>query len=1160
MSESPQSLRLQALDVIQAPGFRSESLSFETFGEDVTIIHGPNAAGKTTLARAIEALLWPDTADSAHRLGGRLTIEGEPWHIDVDHQQASYQRSGRDAGNPPIPAAHHRDRYRLPLHELLDADTTNDRFAETIAQESAGGVDLRAARDLLGYRSQPRSRNIAEYGEVQEAKETYQHSIQQAEALEAERRQLPSLKTQLQAASEARERAAILERVATLLENQSTLAEAEARLESFPEAMERVTGDELDEVNRLSSKIAEWEQRLDDAKAVRMEAEETLESVDLPVDGVSPDMRSALKVRRDTIKDLEDRHRQRSETLEGHLDERQERREAIPLDLTTDELAALNPASWKELSAFARTAEEVTARRQAKEALERWATIDPDTRPEADQEQLRRARDTLVNWFKSTTSVDTDAGRAILWMGIATCLTFVVVAVTLALLIGPTWGLLMLPGIIILGYALWKKHVLGQPDTDQTIFQHRFDELVVEPPGTWSEQAVRKRFDEICDALGTWATIDGIESFRDARLEDHGLAEAERDLAERRKALSSTIGAAPKSSELELTVVTRAILEWQSTHGEVIRLQGERSALETQLAEAINEFNEHLGMFAEKKVSDAADATAAIHALEERETERQQAMTNRSRAEDTIVQATEQIAELEDERAAIYESVELDDGDDGALRTLCDQIANYTDAVEEHQSAKIRVENALATLEDEEGFDPNLLESDRSKIVAECETQRAIAADYEDIRDHITKINTKIEQAKQAAPIQDALAAHERALDALRDQLDDDIGAMVGDALVDHLHEHGIEAERPPVFTRARELFATITNGTFRLEFDDQDGVFRAFDTTRQRGLSLDELSSGTRVQLLLAVRLGFVEHQEAGAKLPLVLDETLANSDDVRSQVIIDSLIELASEGRQIIYLSAQQHEVSKWVTALDSAGDIDYEVIDMADIRDFERGNGQGVNIEAVAIPSSDPPSPDGHDLMSYRDAIDIPPFNPFEKVGSVHLWYLVEDVDELYELLSNGIWRWGQLKTIRELGNPDGVELGEESIKHMQYRALALEQFIEGWQIGRGRPIDRQVLGDSGAVSDKFMDRVTDLARSVHGDPSAVIQSLYDGKVAHFQTRKIEELEQYLINAGHIDQTEPLSDDDLSNRMMTAQLEVGVPASVAGKTVETVLARIQ
>ena len=95
-------------------------------------------------------------------------------------------------------------------------------------------------------------------------------------------------------------------------------------------------------------------------------------------------------------------------------------------------------------------------------------------------------------------------------------------------------------------------------------------------------------------------------------------------------------------------------------------------------------------------------------------------------------------------------------------------------------------------------------------------------------------------------------------MDALRRQRDVDYELVAGNQLADFLARKERERERPAVFRRAQELFVDITHGHFQLDIDDRSGTpaFRAVDTRQQRGLTLDELSSGTRLQLLLAVKL----------------------------------------------------------------------------------------------------------------------------------------------------------------------------------------------------------------------------------------------------------------------------------------------------------------
>ena len=72
-------------------------------------------------------------------------------------------------------------------------------------------------------------------------------------------------------------------------------------------------------------------------------------------------------------------------------------------------------------------------------------------------------------------------------------------------------------------------------------------------------------------------------------------------------------------------------------------------------------------------------------------------------------------------------------------------------------------------------------------------------------------------------------------------------------------------------------------------------------------------------MQLLLSVRLAFVENQETGPKLPLIFDEALAMSDDDRASRIAQAVVQICKTGRQVFYFTAQQDEVDKMEKCVD-------------------------------------------------------------------------------------------------------------------------------------------------------------------------------------------------------------------------------------------------
>ncbi len=56
---------------------------------------------------------------------------------------------------------------------------------------------------------------------------------------------------------------------------------------------------------------------------------------------------------------------------------------------------------------------------------------------------------------------------------------------------------------------------------------------------------------------------------------------------------------------------------------------------------------------------------------------------------------------------------------------------------------------------------------------------------------------------------------------------------------------------------------------------------------------------------------------------------------------MIISSVIELARDGRQIFYFTAQGDELAGWNKTLDEVTDVEWTTIDLANVRSMNRRN---------------------------------------------------------------------------------------------------------------------------------------------------------------------------------------------------------------------------
>src|SRR5690606_26849641 len=257
------------------------------------------------------------------------------------------------------------------------------------------------------------------------------------------------------------------------------------------------------------------------------------------------------------------------------------------------------------------------------------------------------------------------------------------------------------------------------------------------------------------------------------------------------------------------------------------------------------------------------------------------------------------------ELAAIHISAGISEDEHDALRDLCARCDEYREAAQALRDAQRDSASALAALGASTESEPSLMDTAIDELRVLHAAARDAAGEHDTLVREISSLEALVDAAKHDGDVERAQAQVAAAEDTLRDSRERDLRALVGNVLVQHVQRATRDQHRPEVFHRARELFAQVTRGHYRLEFDDSDlgevSSFRAVDTLTGRGKSFDELSSGTRVQLLLAVRVAFVETQEHGLRLPLFLDETLGTSDDHRARAIIDAILALAEAGRQV-------------------------------------------------------------------------------------------------------------------------------------------------------------------------------------------------------------------------------------------------------------------
>lgn len=1125
MSRDP--LFFERMAIRRMPGIHDGGFTLEDLSPGVNIVHGPNASGKTTAARAIESLLWPKAAAPARAsLLGRFALGAGRWSTDLDAGHVRYQRAGADTGAPALPPAEARDRYHLSLHELLGADNRN--LAVEIIRESAGGYDLSAAAAALGCRATA-SRCTAELNALGGARGRLKEATAKQEALRGEEARLRELEEKAAEAEDAGRRVRLLERA---VEHAQAVAEersARQALSAFPEGMAALRGDEAGRLEEIRRKLGDARARLATAEGDRAAADADLEKADLPEGGPGDDVLASLGARLQVLRDLDRAVATKEQELAGAEARRDEERGAIGAAVDDARLQRIDHVAMDALSGFARAAGEARAELQAAAALLRW--LGDGSVPE-DLEPVEHGVRLLRQWLRSGGSGG-GPQRGLRTYG-AVAAGVLLLAGLLAGFANPLLFLLAALGGVLLFLILRS----GQGADPRQLHRGEFERLGVERPASWSTGSVEACLDRLTRRLAEGRVAEERARRRADAAARRATAEAAwKGLELERAELAGRFGVAPELDAAHLYWLANRISRWQDAVHQVSAVSAALDAARQQRADALDAARERVAAFGYEAVADLADLEGVVRDLDRRWQHYRQAANASREAARRLEDARAAIEELKKDGRALLGRLGLGEDGEDVVADWCARHEGYVAARDRVLFAEKGRREAATRLAETPGYTAGVEAQPVDALADERGAAAGLAGELQPLREAIAGIRARVAEAKRGHDVEAALAEVERCEAALREARERDTLAVVGHALVAFVQQATRDRHRPEVFHRARELFTRITHGRYRLDFDDGDPPsFRACDETTGTGHALDELSSATRVQLLMAVRIAFVERQESGVRLPLVFDETLGNSDDHRAEAIMEAILALAAEGRQVFYFTAQPDEVGKWRGMLQRHPGVPSQFIDLVAVRRLARYRGLPA-LEVLAPPVARIPEPDGATHAEYGRLLQVPPIDPDADVGGTHLWHLVEDPEALYRLLCLRAETWGALRSLVRNGGGDLLGPDAEWLARPEAAARALAAAIDLVKVGRGRPVDRSALLDSGAISDTFMDRVDRLCRECGGSAARLIEALDEGRLARFRNDAREKLREYLDRNGYLDPREPLDAGELREGTLSA-----------------------
>jgi uncharacterized protein YhaN len=413
------------------------------------------------------------------------------------------------------------------------------------------------------------------------------------------------------------------------------------------------------------------------------------------------------------------------------------------------------------------------------------------------------------------------------------------------------------------------------------------------------------------------ATIDK-QRAREARaiagLRDRmrAVEEERRDLAERLAPLSTLLGLPPGTGVGTLRTVATGLAEVGQAlvHREaplrdrVARLDASIGAFEDRLRE--------LGAV----LAIEGDPWRALETAEERLQRaregariRARALRDRALAEGRLPRLKAELAAASDEIARLHALAGVE-SDDAFLRVLGERAARDEATRVSLEAARrldrLRGERPLEDfLAEVDAADPDLLAVEIARgereIVALDDDVRRLERVVGEARTKLDQVDGRAEAAEVSAEIESERA--ELRSDVERYAVLAFAQRILRDAIARFEREH-----QPALLETASRIFRDLTVGRYvrvRRRLD------RSLSLERADGVEIapEHLSTGTREQLYLAIRLAYIDHYRRSAEpLPVVLDDVLVNFDTRRVRATLGALAAFA-EGVQVLLFTCHDH-----------------------------------------------------------------------------------------------------------------------------------------------------------------------------------------------------------------------------------------------------------
>ncbi|MFT5239565.1 MAG: exonuclease SbcC [Candidatus Promineifilaceae bacterium] len=1132
-------MHLKSLQVQFMPGIDS-AFTLDDISPGFNVITGPNGSGKSSVRRLTAAMLWPPLQGTGDTRA-RAVWETRLGLHQVDFGRViNWQLSGKDVNSPDVPDVHLSSCYSLDLRDLLSMQSDVDQHLATrLRIELSAGYDLRAIREAA---KQARPAGRKEMQRLGEARRALAALTREREQLAAQEDGLDALNRQRNTARHQSGMKAVFADAISYVTTRAELQQATAKQEGFPEILQRIQGDEHRRLAQLETTASEEAQRLRQQETALSRAEGVVAAARINGQQLDPAGLQACKTRARDLRALEIEISNQQDQVSRQDARRTEAEKAMAV-IESGNDAALAPTP-ELLSVI-----DVWLKRRSKllnQKAELDARMELLVRPESPQTDpgvLQTGMAYLRQWLATTNALESFKESNGVFLALV--IGFIV---GLGLAFGLTPWFVALSGICI-GALAGRWGIRGNLHKKRKWVQSSFDQLGIQRPGVWEDSAVHDELEALEIALTEAKERSrSLHLYEELSREREHLGRELKESDEERLQIINKAGFDPNVEDLLLSEMAHRLVEARaaiSEHEATLAAQVTDQKRWQKLLNTINTFNAKYDL---KPSEDTAEVEAALDEITRRIEQYERGSAEVAHIRDDIAQIQQRIHRLQEERAALCVALAVDpletESARAQIKQLCDTLPAYRQATEAQKQLMHRNSDLAARLEGHEVHmqdDVETLMQLQADAIAAETTLASLATQIADITAHVKQERSSSRHDEASTEVVRAAESQNAAFDTVVD-------TVLTDVLLDQIEDDHETGTQPEVFAAASYYFSAFTQGNYELILRDDDGEprFGARDSDG-RYVQLNDLSDGTRIQLLLAARLAFAASEERAETLPIWLDEALTTSDQTRFVAIVEALATLAEEGRQVFYLTSNPVEAKIIQTVSAKRELAQLRILDLGVIRKLATQD--EILVSPDEIYAAQVPAPKTLSAEAYAKAVNVPALLPNAALEATHLYHVMfDDLDALYALLQCHVETIGQWCVLASKGQTvvllDGVPADR-----LNARIEALRGFLKACQEGRGRPVDERALRDSGAVSDTYLDRLSEIASDSDGDASQFVQTLEnksDDRAKGFRQVQLDALRDYLETHGFMDARRPLTKSEVTASVLaTAAVRQGLHA---------------